>query len=370
MTADQRSLPLENRGRLAGIHRLRRPILCLGLGLLALSTSIGRSSAQPADQRSADAGRNKPRLSWVPAEGISHPALAAAGPTEAIEAHLSFGSPADVRLSLGAMMLGPFRPWRRAQLAASDGRAVIERQLAARALTVTIHGVEQPAAAIHKLIQAYRASSLPLTEVFLVARKVAAGGVVTTALADPRVPELGDYPDPQSLWRAAMDPARAPPPSENPSGMSAVMVFPDDGQVFYETRGTPLYFPEARIVYGNPSVEVVPADARGRQVADVLRRSFNQSFPARTAPAFFNGDREEYHVSRVRHGERIGYSFAIDRAPEVVGLFAVRYPQAFRFREYELMAGLVSAIERLALEPVIFWDRGPLYVVSLWERVR
>ena len=45
------------------------------------------------------------------------------------------------------------------------------------------------------------------------------------------------------------------------------------------------------------------------------------------------------------------------------------YPGCFRFREHELMAGIVEGIGKLGLEPVIHWDRGEVYIVNVWERI-
>ena len=318
------------------------------------------------------AGRSEPKgvgdLRWVPVEGTSHSVFASAGPHDAIDVYLSFGLPGR-RPNLGAAIVEPFKAWQRELAAATGGRAVIEKRLGRRSLNVTVSGLERPVPAVDRLVEAYRDSELPLFEVFLVRRSVDASGEPADPVADPRMPRPAEYPDAGALWRAAFDAELPPPPSENPSGMLALMTFPD-GQVLNETRGMPLFFEDLRIVYGTPEVDVLPPDQRSAEVAQVLRRSVVEAFPRGAAPVFFNGAKEEDRVVKVRRGERIGYSFALSRGPEAVGPLAVRYPESFRFREYELMRGVKSAIRKLDLEPVVLWHRGTLYVLNVWERMR
>ena len=276
--------------------------------------------------------------------------------------------PGDNRLSLGAKVLQPFKAWRLALKASSGGAAKLERRLSPRSLNVSIRGVEEPVVAVDQLIAAYRAAPLPLSEVFLVRRAVDATGELTDPAPDPRMPETADYPDAESFWSAVFDPQLAPPPSEDPAGMLALTTF-KDGQVLYETRGMPLYLEGLTIAYGTPEIEVLPPDERSAEVSKALWRSFKAAFPPGTAPIFFNGAGEKHQVIKVRHGQRISYSFALSRDPDKVGLFAVRYPKGFRFREYELMRGVERAIDELGLEPVILWNRGGLYILNIWERL-
>ncbi len=347
----------------------RHPSLVVLVLISVLVAGADLALAQPGAVAKPTTGGGGMELSWVPVEGTSHPAFASAGPEDALDVYLVFGLAVDSRLSLGPSILKPFRAWRRALIASSDGKAVIERRVDRRSLNVVVYGVAQPAAAVARLVEAYRLSRLQLSEVFLVRHALDSSGELADTVADPRMPEAVDYPDTESFWRAVFDPDSAPPPSEDPSRMASPMTF-SDGQVLYETRGMPLYLPGVRIVYGTSEVEILPPDLRAKQVAQVLRRRLFNIFPSGTAPAFFDGDGQKRRVTRVRHGQRIGYSFAIKRDPDSVGFFAVRYPEAFRFREYELMRGVASAIERLGLEPVILWNRGQFFVLNVWERAR
>ncbi len=309
--------------------------------------------------------RERP-LFWNPAEGTAHPVFATAGKDDAIDIFLSFG-PAHQRMrSLGEQLTEPQVRWRRRIMIDTGVKVPIERRISGNSLNIVVHGMDDPMPVVDKLIEMYRKSKLPLSEIFMT-RRTMEQGVPGDPVADPRMAEAAIYSDPDAFWAAVFDLDGPPPVSEDPKGMLSVLTF-RDGKILNETRGMPLHLEGVRIAYGRPGFETLPPDARSAEVARLLRRKLDTAFPRSAAPPFFDGERKMQRVSKVQRGDRIGYSFAIERYTKEIGPFVVRYPGTFRYREYELLRGVQGAIRRLNLEPVIIWHRGDVYAVSVWEK--
>lgn len=166
-----------------------------------------------------------------------------------------------------------------------------------------------------------------------------------------------------AFWRSSFDDARPRPPVLDPQGMFS-MIQLEDGSMLSERRCVLPHEPGVRIGYGLVDVEDREIDARTHEVGDTVRRCLDLAFPEGARPPVFN--REAVPDGTIdpisAHGRR-GYAFAMQRE----GMIAP-YPGTFRYREYELLAGLADAVRQLDLAPVIHWSRDEVYIVNLWER--
>ncbi|MEM7586996.1 MAG: hypothetical protein AAF560_26635, partial [Acidobacteriota bacterium] len=328
-----------------------------------MATGLLASSVAAQQQ----AGQSQRPLFRNPVEGTQHPVFETAGKEDAIDVFFTFGPPHQRQPSLGRRITEPQERWHRRILIDTGVRVPIKRHATGNTLNVVIHSIEDPMPAVQKLIQFYRQSPLPLSGVFLT-RRTLENGSPGDAVPDPRMPESLVYEDPEEFWAALFDPELPPPVSEDPLGMLSVLTF-GDGQVLNETRGMPMYLPGLRIAYGRPSVQAMPKDARNTRVVGMLQRQLLGTFPVSAAPEFFDYQRNILSVTKVRRGDRVGYSFAIERFTKKISPFVVRYGGTFRYREYELMRAIQRTIKRLDLEPVIVWHRGDVYAFSIWEKL-
>ncbi len=366
-------------GARVGVRRQLRRWWAIGtlLAVVGLApASVGgqqKAEGQPMAQVQPKAAlpdkpaRHERPLYRVPVEGITHPVFENAGKDDAIDIFLAFG-PAHQRMrNLGEQLLEPLVRWRRRIMIDTGVKVPIHRRLAGNTINIVVHGMDDPKPVVDMLIQMYRRSDLPLSEVFLTRRSMKEG-TPGAPVVDPRMPEATVYSDSDALWAAAFDTDAPLPFSEDPLGMLSVLTF-RDGKVLNETRGMPFYFEGMRIVYGQTDSKTVPPDERTATVANRLRRELNAAFPTSASPPFFDVGRQMQRVSKVERGDRVGYFFAVERYTKEIGPFVVRYPGTFRYREYELLRGIEAAISRLDLEPVIFWHRGDVYAFSVWEKL-
>lgn len=360
------------------MHRPQHPSRALAGLLLALLIALVAAEAAAQNvpkrvpkrvpQRVPQAVQEQ-SLHWVPAEGTAHPVFSTAGKGDTIEVYLTFGLPTHPGPNLAARLTPPLRQWRRGIMQAAVVKPAIDIKVHRRSLMVVISGMESPMPTVDDLVKTFAESALPLSEVFLLRRSSEAGGGRGIPIADPRMPEPGDYQEAETYWQAAFGAEQPPPASEDTGNMLSMVTF-GDGAVVYEVRGTPLFFEDVRLAYGTPKVDVVESDGRSLEVAEALKRTLGKTFPQRAVPTFIDTEGNPNRVIKVKRGQRTGYSFAVRREAEKIGSFVVRYPEGFRYREYELLAGVRAAVKEMDLEPVILWSRGSLYIMNVWERLK
>lgn len=334
------------------------PHLNLLLGLLLGGSALAQEPRVPREET----------LHWVPAEGAAHPIFAGVGPSDTLEVYLSFGQPTQPGPNLAARLGSQIIQWKRKTMRSLEKRPTIEVKAHRRSLQTVISDSAEPMAIVEDLVETFRRSGLPLSEVFLIRRKTEGDGGRGAPTVDPRMPEVTEYSDAETFWPAVFDSSQVPPATEDTANLLNMVTF-EDGNVVYEVRGMPLFFPDVRIVYGTPRVDMVEADGRSLEVAEALKRSFEKSFPHKAEPTFIDTEGNANRVVKVKRGQRAGYSFAIRRGDEKMSPFVVRLPEGFRYREYELLAGIRDVVHEMDLEPVILWSRGSVYIVNLWERL-
>ncbi len=322
----------------------------------------------PTDSQPGSQPLREQALHWVPTEGTAHPVFATAGKEDTIEVYLSFGFPTHPGPNLASRLTPTLSRWRKETIRATEVKPVIDIKVHRRSLMVVISGIELPMAIVDGLVKTFRDSALPLTEVFLLRRDSEAAGGRGIPISDPRMPEPTDYADADAYWQAVFDPEQPSPASEDTGNMLALITF-EDGAVVYEVRGMPLFFDDLRLAYGTPKVDVIESDGRSLEVAEVLKRNLFYAFPQRAQPTFIDTEGNPNRVIKIKRGLRVGYSFAIRREGKKISPFVLRYPEGFRYREYELLAGIRAAVKEMDLEPVILWSRGSLYIINIWERM-
>lgn len=299
----------------------------------------------------------------IPREGPENPLFSGLRKRDGVEVLIGFEKPlsAPSAKKLKSIIHGWIgrTDWRRA-----GGRArfaPIELDGAGARLVFT--SVPRPREALDDFVRAIT-KHFPLRDVSIARRPLDRKGAPGPALEDPRMPPQRGYRTEAAWWRASFDPKAAQPSVEDDRGLFSVAQT-EDGQMIPETRPASLCFPGVRISYGLGDVRYPKPDTRAREVSRVIRKCLERSFSGKR-PAVYNhkGERDGV-VDKLSRGGRVGYAFAVLRDGEMVA----SYPGCFRYREHELMAGLVDAIEKLDLEPVIHWDRAHVYILNLWERM-
>lgn len=325
---------------------------------------------------------------WLPREGLEHPLFASIPEGHAMTVVMGFAEPLEderaqalqqaVEAWAGAASWGGGEP----------GFAV---DFNGQYLSVGWVGVAASREPTRELLARLDASGFEVREIALGVREVDDDGNPGSFLGDDRV-DLGadgyadllaaDEPLPDedddedegegsqrqralmnAFWRASFDVARPTPPMLDPAGMFS-MIQLEDGAMLSERRCVMPLLPGVRVGYGLVDVEDREADARTREIGEVVRRCLDAAFPAGARPTVFNREAEpDGVVDPIAAHERRGYAFALQREQMIAP-----YPGTFRYREYELLGGLANAVEELGLAPVIHWSRDEVYIVNLWER--
>lgn len=324
--------------------RLRRPITIAALLASSLAARAG-SIPEPAK---------------VPVEGAQHPVFLAMPAGSTVEVNARFGQAVEGK-GAGKVV---------AALDASLSRWRKERALAERAVQVEAAGeglrIVVPAEgamkdALDSLVAALGEEGRELRELFLIPRGPGKDGEEGEVLPDPRH-EKGERIDaPADWWRASFAAEGPFPLSEDPHLFSVAAL--DDGAL-PEVRGMPLHLEGIRIVYGNGSVEMRDYDPRTEEIADRLTHALAHLFPGKPPELIGPRGRRGAIIHIENPPGRQGYSFAVARDDSLV----VRYPGAFRYREYELMRAIAEVIHGAELAPVLHWHRGDVYIFNVWER--
>ena len=203
------------------------------------------------------------------------------------------------------------------------------------------------------------------------------------------------FPDFPSYWEQIWNPEAVPPGSESLQYLRAGRWDQNMQTVLFDERVMSLHLPDIRICYGVYQGEEMffdEVDDRTQQVTDGLASAFEKRFdPNRiwvfpgnqnwAPPIPMNRD-WELAVEKIEYDGRVGYYFAVDCPP----LLQDVAPDAFRYREPELMEALGETINELDLAPVILWQRfgDPMnvpsmagaahpmnptfYLIELWEK--
>jgi len=334
---------------------------------------------------------------WLPREGLAHPLFDAIPDNHAMTVVLGFGEPlADDRAHA---LQHTVEAW-----AGSDAWAGDEPGFAVdfngQYLSIGWVGVGDGRGPAEQLLARIEAAGFDVREVALGVREVDEDGNPGAFLADARV-DLGvegyaellgadevpaddddaaddgdddddddegqNSPRQRSLmnafWRSSFDVDRPRPPMLDPAGMFS-MIQLDDGSMVSERRCVMPHLPGIRVGYGLVDVEDREVDDRAREVGETVRRCLDGTFPDGLRPMVFNRDAEpDGTIDPIAAHGRRGYAFALQREQMIAP-----YPGAFRYREYELLSGLASAVDELGLAPVIHWSRDEVYIVNLWER--
>lgn len=334
------------------------------------------------------------RSHLVPREGFAHPVLESIPEDHVLDMVLGFAEPLTPQAT--EKLKTTVDGWAEALERTSEGRAQFRIGFNGQAFTVALFGVERPHPHLDALVPAVKEAGLAPAEIVYGVQEVGAGGEAGSFVEDPRIDmgseSFGELVTPQdradavtvkavragsddgdedndakmlAFWRACFDATRPAPPFLDPQGMFSVLTLNDGGMVT-ERRSLLPYAPHLRVGYGLASVDDRPVEERDRQVSEGIRRALEGSFPAGARPPLLNaaGDEDGPCDCIVAYGRR-GWRFAVDRE----AMLAL-YPFDFRYREYELLAGLADAIAALGLAPVIHWDRGGVYLINLWEAGR
>ena len=300
----------------------------------------------------------------VPREGARHPAFDDLSKKDAVQLLLRFEQ-RKVAPRKQQTLVAQVQRWATSTdwHAAGGQAAFAPIELGPDCATVTFIGTTRPAAAIDALLQELRASPQPLREAVIMRRRVGRGSKLGAVLG-PALPKQRGYKSEGAWWRASFDPKATPPLTEDPAGMFSV-VQSESGDRLMELRPVALALPGVRIVYGlADGIDYPRPSQRAVEVTKVVTTALRDAFGG-ASPRLYNADAQPGRpFERIAKDDRRGYVFAISREDEMFAL----YPRCFRYREYELMCGLVDAIGKLRLEPVIHWLRDHCFMVNLWER--
>ena len=331
---------------------------------------------------------------WLPREGLGHPLFDAIPDDHAMTVVVGFGEPLED--DRAHALQHTVEAW-----AGSDawegGEPGFAVDFNGQYLSIGWVGVGDGRGPAEQLLARIEAAGFDVREVALGVREVDEDGNPGAFLADARV-DLGaegyaellgadevpaddgdaagdddDDDDAQNsprqrslmnaFWRSSFDVDRPRPPVLDPAGMIS-MIQLDDGSMVSERRCVMPHLPGIRVGYGLVDVEDREVDDRAREVGETVRRCLDGTFPAGMRPVVFNREAEpDGTIDPIAAHGRRGYAFALQREQMIAP-----YPGAFRYREYELLSGLVSAVDELALAPVIHWSRDEVYIVNLWER--
>jgi hypothetical protein len=299
----------------------------------------------------------------VPREGAEHPAFAGLRKRDGVEVLVGFEAP----LTRGAIerLKSVVHGWiGRADWRAAGGRARFAPiEVGGGGARIVFTGAPRPREVLTDLVRVLP-RHFRVRDIALSRRPIGSDGVPGAPLEDARLPKQRGYRTEPAWWKASFDPKSPQPYVEDEAGMFSVAQT-EEGQLIPETRPASLFFDGVRIAYGLGDVRYPRVDERTREVSRVVRKCLTASFHGKR-PALYNHKAErDVAFDKISRGGRVGYAFAIGRDDEMIST----YPGCFRFREHELMSGLVEAIARLGLEPVIHWDRGEVYIVNVWERL-
>jgi len=333
------------------------------------------------------------RIAWLPAEGFDHPLFATVPETCAMSCVIGFAAPVQAEgvEALQAIVDGWSKStdWR-----AAGGEPGFAIEFDGAFLSVGLLGVPGAARPLHALVARLGEAIGPVREVALGLSEVDQDGHPGAFVEDTRLApcaegyrelldanericldtreesgeaeaEIDAYRSDllmQAYWRSSFDAAQPFPPRTDPRGMFSVVKY-DDGSLVTERRCLLPYLPGVRIGYGLVEVEDRPVEQRHHEASRVVQACLERSFPEGTRPPVFNKQADaDGPLDPIRAHDRPGFAFALRREDMLV-----RYPGTFRYREYELLAGLAAAVAEFGLAPVIHWDRASVYIVNLWE---
>lgn len=293
--------------------------------------------------------------------------------------------------------------WHQVVDARARGEGVVGGRpwVAKYAVSARMRRVPDPVDLASVLVEELSAMGLPIREVTFSPFRSDPDEPPHWQLIHPMIPAIPHPDDPRgeltfsdfpAYWEAVWDFASPPPRSENPFYLRAGRWDQQANTLRLDERLMTLHEPGIRICMGvTQSGSTDAKDERSDQVAaaigDALARHFD-----RAKIWVFPGDREwappramrrdwSEGVESIEHEGRRGYSFAVD-APAILHDVA---PDAFRYREVELMRATADVVRGLGLAPVILWQRfgeplaGPAmagaphpfrpdhYVIQVWE---
>lgn len=321
----------------------------------------------------------------VPRHGLAEPVFEGLGPAEDLIVSLSFAP------SLTDRQMRVMYRWLREMERLGSRRdptgspfAATEPFVHDQLFHARIGGTDDPRGAVAELVGDLTAAGARIKDSFFACWEWRADGVMGPR-RDPRAPRETvtfdsalDYLD--HLW----DPSAVPPASELESELKGG--FLAEGDLILEHRGTPLFFPGFRVAYGTVPCTRLPTDERTsevrRTVVEALSEGWRTVFKSpgkrhiRPQP-LGNDDSRVDLIERISCGTRVGYMFTI----EAVQLLDRPSPTTCRYREYELMEALLTAVSRRSLAPIVNWRRNgtPMLVppikrpdtvdIQLWELV-
>lgn len=234
-------------------------------------------------------------------------------------------------------------------------------------LEIGFAGVPHPVVPIQSLLQAYTQSGLPLKKAFVSVVELDEEGAPSPHGEDfQETPEFESLEDEDDFWKRSFDLTTPPPDTEDPDGMFAVAQM-DGGGMITEFRPFTLYFPDVRVVYGLGNIEDEPPNERCHTLLASLRKALAAYFTPNEQEAIqlFNQEGEaNQRLDRIRHEQRMGYSFAVRR--EDLSAFVGEH---FRYMEYELLLSLRDVVRQENLQPTLHWSRDEVYIFNLWERL-
>lgn len=366
--------------------------------------SGGLARAQQADWPS---GPRTPPAAWVttPAEGLAFRGFDDVGASDHVRAILCFEPTADEQTLARASRI--YNLWKTAMEARADGANVIvgETWLVSYALALRLTNIPDPIPALHALVAELVAIGLPIKEAVFGAFRDDPSHPREWNMLSKVIPAVPHPDDPRgSWWFSTWDEywdavwsGDRPPASESLQHLRAGRWNPRTRTHVFDERIFSLHHPKVRIAYGvyqdqgmfapPATIDTGRRDAVQAALDAALASTFDRSriwvFPGNQQwrPPFVMDRDWKHAIEVIECRGRRGYYFALDAAPLLhdVG------PEAFRYREPELMGALARVIEQTGLAPVILWQRfgDPLnlpsmagaahpmnpsfYLIELWE---
>ncbi|MCB9601459.1 MAG: WG repeat-containing protein [Sandaracinus sp.] len=385
------------------VDREARELVSPRFGALG-AMSYGLSRAQALDETKPHA----PPATWaaLPTEGLAFAGFEGADRNTQLRVILGFSPAADEATLTKASRI--LNLWTAAMEERADGARVTvgEPWLVSYAFALRITNVPEPVAALQSLVDAMASTGLPIQEAVFGAFRDDPTHPREWNLMTKVVPAVPHPDDPRGsawfssfdeYWDAVWSEGQAPA-SESLQHLRAGRWNPRTQTHVFDERIFTLHHPKVRIAYGVLQAQGMFAapgsvdEARREAVLGAVEGAMRATFD-REKIWVFPGNKQwqppipmdrdwNLGVEVIEHQGRRGYYFAVDAPPLLhdVG------PDAFRYREPELMSALAQAVEQLGLAPVILWQRfgDPLnlpsmvgtahpmnptfYLVELWEK--
>ncbi len=301
----------------------------------------------------------------IPYDGLAGPAFDTVTSDESIEAFLAFDAPL---ISDGFLKRLLFKGRSDHDAIGKIAAAWAQRRGVAApicegdstTMRIAQRGLTDPRMLVAEVVEVVR-KEFPVHTVVYMKRPVGDDGMPGLAVDDPRSEVATEVSDEDEYWAASFDLSRPAPPILDPAGMFSMMQ--TDHGLIAELRPA-LFVPDVRVSYGLMDVDDRELDARGREVARMVRQCFDTAFGGK-APPFLDREAEDWALDAIAKQGRRGYAFAL-RRDSLLTSMVMRY----RYRENELLYALRAAVLALGLAPVVHWDRGDVFIVNLWEQLQ